>query len=392
MTIVFDDSSNDPGTHALLIGVGKYPFLYGGDQGEAARLPHHMKMGQLSSPSHSVRAFANWLTDDQQGFLNDERPLRSLQLLCSGAAPISWGLPGQPEVDIARANMASVRQGIIDWKGRSSRNPENMAIFYFCGHGMQMSASESSLLMEDFGSDHADPMQHAIAFASMRLGLQAQCAAKHQVHFIDACRTHPTDAFLDTYGADSAGQRVIAGALSSAIRRRLSPVFFATGLLSAAYGQPGQPSIFMQGMLKCFRGVGSRENVDRYEVIPEAIGEGINKCVESLAFSKVPQYCQPQEAGHPFTFHRIRGDPEVLVKLFTRDESRLPDAVLAHTRIFDPPQAGVPMRQERQPQPTPWWVPLPLGRYLFEAMNKPDASLIGKLVRDVQPPVTQVPL
>ena len=140
-------------------------------------------------------------------------------------------------------------------------------------------------------------------------------------------------------------------------------------------------------MLKCFRGVGSRENADHYAVIPEAIGEGINKCVESLAFSKVPQFCQPQEAGHPFTFHRIRGEPEVLVKLFTRDETQLPEAIFAHTRD------GTADRVELlPPQPTPWWVPLPLGRYHFEAVHSPDANPIGQLTRDVQPPVTQVSL
>lgn len=387
MTLAIDDGSNEPGTHALLIGVGSYPFLHEGAKPEAERLPHHMKIGQLSSPPHSLKAFADWLADGAQGFNNDERPLRSLELLCSGAAPFAWGPPGQPALPIDRADMAHVRKAIIDWKARGNRNPENMTIFYFCGHGLQLSTSENSLLMEDFGSDHADPMQHAVAFTGMRLGLQAQCAAKYQIHFIDACRSQPTDAFLDAYGADSSGQRVIAGALSNAIRNRLTPVFFATGLLSAAYGQPGQPSIFMQGMLKCFRGVGSRENADHYAVIPEAIGEGINKCVESLAFSKVPQFCQPQEAGHPFTFHRIRGNPEVLVKLFTRDETQLAEAIFAHTR------EGTPDRVELlPPQPTPWWVPLPLGRYVFEAVRSPDASPIGKTTRDVQPPVTQVSL
>ena len=229
-------------------------------------------------------------------------------------------------------------------------------------------------------------MTHAIAFAGMRLGLQHQCAASFQCHFIDACRTPPTDAFLDAYGGDSSGSRVIAGALTRDIRDRLSPVSFATGLLSAAYGQPGQPSIFMQGMLKCFRGVGSREAVDHYAVIPEAVGEGINKCVESLAFSKVPQFCQPQEAGHLFTLHRIRGDPEVLVKLFTRDEGQLANAVFSHTKD------GTGQRVERPPQPAPWWVPLPLGRYLFEAVLNPGAAPIGKLTRDVQPPGAQVAL
>lgn len=387
MTIVFDDSSTDPGTHALLIGVGKYPYLHEGSAPEAERLPHHMKMGQLSSPPHSVKSLADWLADPAEGFNNPERPLRSLQILCSGAAPFTWGMPGAAPAAIARADMATARKAINDWKTRAGRNKANMAVFYFCGHGLALGASETSLLLEDFGSDHADPMTHAIAFSGMRLGLQTQCAAQHQCHFIDACRSQPTETFLETYGADSSGQRVIAGPLSSDFRGRLTPVFFATGLLSAAYGQPGQPSIFMQGMLKCFRGVGSRENADHYAVVPQAIGEGINKCVESLAFSKVPQFCQPQEAGHEFTFHRIRGTPEVLVKLFTRDEAKLAAAIFAHMK------EGSPNRFERKPpQPAPWWVPLPLGRYVFEAKADPTLDLIGTLTRDLQPPVTQVQL
>lgn len=386
MTLVFDDKSADPGTHALLIGVGDYPFLKDGSAPQAARLPLHMNMGQLSSPPHSLREFANWLTDGAGGFHNPDRPLRSLEMLCSSAAPFTWGKPGEAAAPIARADMAAVRKAIGEWKARASLNKDNMALFYFCGHGLQLTASENSLLLDDFGSDHGDPMTHAIAFGGMRLGLQSQCAAKYQCHFIDACRSQPTEAFLDTYGSDSSGQRIVAGALSRDIRDRVAPTFFATGLLSAAYGQPGQSSIFMQGMLKCFRGVGSRENADHYAVVPEAIGEGINKCVESLAFSKVPQYCQPQEAGHLFTLHRIRGDPEVLVKLFTRDETQMPNAIFAHTRD------GTPNRVERTPpQPAPWWVPLPLGRYVFEAL-RPDTNVIGKLTRDVQPPGAQVGL
>lgn len=380
MTIVFDDNSPDAGTHALLIGVGDYPFLKDGSASPPARLPLHMNMGQLSSPPASLAAFANWLADGASGFNNPDRPLRSLQILCSGSAPFSWGMPGDAPAAIARADMATTRKAIGDWKARAGRNKENMALFYFCGHGLQLTASETSLLLEDFGSDHGDPMTHAIAFNGMRLGLQSQCAARYQCHFIDACRSQPTEVFLDAYGTDSSGQRIIAGALSRDIRDRLAPTFYATGLLSAAYGQPGQPSIFMQGMLKCFRGVGSRESAGHYVVIPEAIGEGINKCVESLAFAKVPQFCQPHEAGHLFTLHRIRGDPEVIIKLQTGDESRLADAILSHTK------EGSGQRIERQPQPAPWWVPLPLGRYLFEAVSQAGATLIGKSTRDVQPP------
>ena len=47
----------DPGTHALLMGVGKYPHLTGGD-GPSSEAADGMQ--QLSSPS-PARAIADWL-------------------------------------------------------------------------------------------------------------------------------------------------------------------------------------------------------------------------------------------------------------------------------------------------------------------------------------------
>ena len=47
----------DPGTHALLMGVGKYPHLTGGD-GPSSKAADGMQ--QLSSPS-PARAIADWL-------------------------------------------------------------------------------------------------------------------------------------------------------------------------------------------------------------------------------------------------------------------------------------------------------------------------------------------
>ena len=116
------------------------------------------------------------------------------------------------------------------------------------------------------------------------------------------------------------------------------------------------------------------------------MAEGINKCVESLAFAKVPQFCQAYEAGYPFALHRVRGDPEVIVKVYTRDEGLLPAAILSHTR------QGTDTPVERPPQPAPWWVPLPLGKYVFKAVSAQGAALIGESTRDIAPPGGQVAL
>lgn len=380
MTMILDDKSMAPGTHALLIGVGDYPWLEDGSRPEAERFNHSMKMGQLSSPPHSVKALADWLTDTNSGFNNPERPLRSLDLLCSAAMPFTWTTTDGIASQIDRAESSLASRAIGEWKRRADRNPENLALLYFCGHGLAFSASQNSLLLSDFGSNGLDPMVDAIAIDSLRLGLQRHCAARYQCLLIDACRTIPTTQFTDAFGDENAGAAVIAGGVKRAIGDKLAPVYFATGLASMAYGQTDQPSIFMQGLLKSFRGVASREAEDHYAVLFEALAEGVNKCVESLAFAKVPQFCQPYEAGYPFTLHRVRGDPEVIVKVYTKNETLLPDAILSHTR------QGTNQPIERQPQPSPWWVPLLLGRYAFRAVSSQGANLIGETTRDVAPP------
>ena len=48
MTVLFDDGSSQPGVHVLIIGVGRYPYLRGGNAPKP--FPHHENMGQLDSP------------------------------------------------------------------------------------------------------------------------------------------------------------------------------------------------------------------------------------------------------------------------------------------------------------------------------------------------------
>jgi len=383
MTVLLDDQSNEPGTHVLLIGVGEYPFLKGGAAPEADRFARHMEMGQLSSPPLSVEALAKWFVDANAGFDNPQRPLRSLDMLCSGNAPLTWTHGGANKV-VDRALTDAVVAAIPLWMERASRNPDNLAFFYFCGHGVAFDETKNALLLEDFGGNRNSPMAKALAFDQVRLGMMNQCAARNLCFFVDACRTQPTNAFVDEFGDDNVGVSPVSGGLSRRIREKIAPVFFATGLLSAAYGLRDQPSLFLQGMLRCFRGVGSRDADTHYEVVIEAIGEAINRCVESLAFQSQPQYCQPREAGFPLTIHRVRGDPEVIVKVFTRDQAQA-----SNTRLsYKSPRMQQP---GFRPAPSPWWLTVPLGQYEFKALADND-DVISQNSRTVAPPGAQVSL
>ena len=385
MTVLLDDGQAEPGTHVLLVGVGDYPYLKDGDDAKPFEMA--MGMGQLSSPPLSVHALATWFMDAGTGFHNPDRPLRSMQVLCSADAPVLInGKDGAPHA-VDRARMPAVKQAAIDWMDRAGRNPENLAVFFFCGHGLAFGEAENSLLLEDFGGNVANPMADAIAFDSMRLGVLRHCAAKHQIHLVDACRTPPTKDFLDTYGSGATGDPIAAAGLSRKLRDKIAPVYFATGLASAAYGLNGQPSLFTQGLLQSMRGPASRDKDDHWEVQVPALAEGINRCVASMSFQVQPQYCQPHETGPELMIHRLRANPEVIVKIFTRDPNLLPQAILAHVDEVSKARA------ERPPDPAPWWVALATGSYLFEALAAGDKTqVLGQRSRYVMPPGVEVGL
>lgn len=159
--------------------------------------------------------------DAGAGFHNPDRPLRSLQVLCSAGAPVLMnGKDGELHA-VDRARMPAVKQAAMDWMERAGRNPENLAVFFFfffCGHGLAFGEAENALLLEDFGGNAANPMADAVAFDSMRLGVLRHCAAKHQIHLVDACRTPPTNDFLDTYGNGATGDPIAAAGLSRKLR------------------------------------------------------------------------------------------------------------------------------------------------------------------------------
>lgn len=385
MTVLLDDGKADPGTHVFLVGVGDYPYLKDGD--DAKPFEMSMGMGQLSSPPLSVHALATWFMNTGTGFHNPDRPLRSLQVLCSADVPVVIkGEDGAPHV-VDRARMPAVKQAAMDWMERAGRNQENLAVFFFCGHGLAFGEAENALLLEDFGGNAMHPMADAIAFDSMRLGVLRHCAAKHQIHLVDACRTPPTKEFLDTYGNGATGDPIATAGLSRKLREKIAPVYFATGLASAAYGLNGQPSLFTQGLLQSMRGPASRDKDDHWEVQVLALAEGINKCVASMSFQVQPQYCQPHETGPELMIHRLRANPEVIVKVFTRDPNLLPQAILAH--IDEVTQ----VRAERPPDPAPWWIALATGSYRFEALDAGDKTLVlGQRKKYVVPPGVEVGL
>lgn len=181
--VFFPETGRGPGVHALVIGVGGYPYLRGGEHARD-RIPRALHgIGPLTSPPRSALAFAQWLVNGAQGAW--QTPLRSVELL------LSWtpGDPGGTDPAVGAgtpvATIDNIRDAFGQWLTRCSADPDSVAILYFCGHGLQ--SDGHILLADDINRFPEAPFGQAFDFDRTRLALQ-QRGPRTQVFVIDACR------------------------------------------------------------------------------------------------------------------------------------------------------------------------------------------------------------
>ena len=181
MAMVFQrETMMGPAAHALVIGVGGYRHLVGGVDPRNQTLEHVGLMKQLSSPPRSAAAFAQHLIRAQDSL---KAPLASVELLTSLAPDDEFSFP--EGLKPSPATIAEIERAYDAWTTRCDTHANNLALFYFCGHGLEK--LEQYLLAEDFGAAPNNPWRGAFAFDSTRRSFHS-CHAESQCFFIDACR------------------------------------------------------------------------------------------------------------------------------------------------------------------------------------------------------------
>jgi hypothetical protein len=235
MTLLYAPAAaSQPGTHLLAIGVGSYPFLLGGN-GKLTNKPLGLK--QLQSPPLSLRAMLDWFLAGVSlpgscGFVNPAAPLASVEALASAATLFTFNAPtGILTVD------AATRQNIQDafeaWLLRLKSHPDNIGVFYFCGHGMMV--SDHYLLAEDFGRSNAQPWAQAFDISNTIRAVEREVSGS-VFYFIDACREIARDVAM-TLGADPIALQ--AADLNKRVVRNSVTAIYATGEGELAFAPQG---------------------------------------------------------------------------------------------------------------------------------------------------------
>lgn len=277
--LVFDErAEGKPGFHALVVGVSSYPHM-----------PREYGMAQLTTPAMSAYRICKWLLSRQK---NLPVPLASVRLLLSpspGEAAVveadaelrgRWGEAGTDE--FVSAAEAWRRDALID--------PRGVTLFYFAGHGIQLSRTDSLLLMKGFGrfgNEYTDSVSAMNIYNGMANRPNEQIA-QTQFYFFDTCRNTPRlrgvqpsqgwPTQLVEY--DDLDPRKVFKPSWVVPDGRKAPAFYATVPGGAAYAQVGGLTLFGKALLDsldCSADTWERvEGRPRWQVSAQALNDTLS--------------------------------------------------------------------------------------------------------------------
>lgn len=151
--LIVNQAAERPQTHALIIAPGA---------------PGGLPPIHSSTPSASV--LSSWL---QKDFVNPEAPLGSLDIL---TAP-------HPDTTLPPATGAVIASAVKEWLQRAALHPDNIALFYFAGHGFADPTRSDQLLVP---SDASQETLGDVLSVNELLKALDHCDANRQLVLIDA--------------------------------------------------------------------------------------------------------------------------------------------------------------------------------------------------------------
>lgn len=354
MTTFRLQDDDGPGTHVFIIGVGNYPHL---KDGSAKISPEHRGMGQLTSPPVSAMAMLEWVDST---LFNPDAPLKSIEVLISQLEPAQFTDSDGWTQHIDPATWGNYEESVRAWKQRANSNAGNVAIFYFCGHGIGDGVN-THLLMQDAGQS-SNLLRDAAQVNALRLAM-GDCAALKQLYLIDACRTVDLALVLDPSAPSQSG---LPPSNVLRIFKGDNPVLFSARYGEQAFGAPSQTSLFTKALLDGLnRCAVFRPNGRQWAVSPHQLQQAIAALLED--FSGLSQCPADGLSGMGFQIHVLTTVPEVVLHVSLTNQSANESAQISYTSAGN--------RVVRPDFAHPWRTFVPHGQCCVEALFLPEAQL-----------------
>lgn len=267
-----------PGTFAVVIGVSKYDHLTGDDQSYG--------LGQLYVSALTAYHFFCWLRDE---YRHPDLPLAKVWLLLAPTTAEMQLMAGLPTTGFRQPTFANCETAIGEWYAAmqeldSTVSEKSRALFFFSGHGLEVTQDKQILLPSDYLSPPIRNVNKALSTYNLYTGLRATPLPEH-FFFLDACRNdHQKLRELSIEGAP-----VLNPCPAWRVRPDIiSPVVYATGPGAAAWA-PKDPqqgiSVFGQALVECLmcvKGVEAWHDKERFWVTFRGVEDYMDPRVTAL--------------------------------------------------------------------------------------------------------------
>jgi hypothetical protein len=351
-----DPNSATPMIHALIVGVGEYPYLIGGSKFRTEPAKYLMGLKQLTSPQVSAKRLANWLIRKLTTTHQPSRPLGTVELLLS---PMAYTNAHGNATEVEDGTFDNIKKAFERWHTRCHRNADNIAVFYFCGHGIEW--EKTYLLASDFGASKATPWENAIDFDITRMGFLGDCQARTVCCFVDACR----EVSVDQIQQLNVAARPLWDASTLPVGDRDALIFKAARSGEKAHGPANSESYFVGAIIRCLEQLGAHWQPadDTWKVNTNSLGLALRQLMRRTLIKDVgPGACDVggySNTPDPTELLQLPGVASAMAEI-TYD----PDTALEYAELSCVPSgSGQPPQKRQPPKPEPWPLVLSAGSY-----------------------------
>ncbi|MGW7133426.1 caspase family protein [Streptomyces bobili] len=175
----------------------------------------------------------------------------------------------------ATAELGDVKEAFERWYARCDGDRENVALFYFCGHGLELGAyGDHALLLQDTRPSQFAPFDNSVDVRGTVQNMQGNRAAI-QCFFIDACRS--------SKDLDLSYRELKSTALGPSLQTSHHPeqlVAYSTAPGEVARGRSAESTLFTRACMKALFSPEHRDDGDGWRVTITSIGTAIRKLMQ----------------------------------------------------------------------------------------------------------------
>lgn len=288
MLLKSNSPESEPGIHALIVGVGKY------EQADEYGLS-----AELSSACVSAFNFSDFLLNNLR---YPNRPWKSADIVISCADDLSDDkateirdcLSKMGQWDFQSADFGTVSAAVEAWKVRCDRSEEDVAVLYFCGHGVEWNGV-TALILEDFNAQTHGFYKGSVDLYALHEGTAAM-RVRNKYFFIDSCRGTPA-SIMDLRRIDP------ASVLPRVVKRHsgVAPIYLATRESEKAFGRPNECAQFTSAVISSLKGAGAKPGTGtdqgRWVVTSNSVVDGVDAVLKLKIEFKQGKRQAPDRGG-----------------------------------------------------------------------------------------------